>query len=123
MPPPRQTVAPEVGEAKLNEAVALHQAGRLDEADALYRFLAGPFPDHPDLFNLRGLIAEAREDFGAAAALFEQAVRLRPDDPAYLFNHALALRRLERFEEALAAYDKAGALIPLSPAAHFHRSG
>jgi tetratricopeptide (TPR) repeat protein len=122
MPPPRQTVAPEVGEAKLNEAVALHQAGRLDEADAIYRFVAEHFPGHPDVFNLRGLIAEARGDTDAAATLFGQAVRLQPNDTAYLFNHALALRGLERFEEVLATYDRAAILAPGSPEAHFNRS-
>ncbi len=80
------------------------------------------FPNQPDVANLQGLIAQARGDFGEAAALFKRAVALEPREPAYLFHRALALRQLGRFDEALAAYHTAATLIPLSPEAHFNRS-
>jgi tetratricopeptide (TPR) repeat protein len=67
----------------------------------------------------RSLAAERR--FDEALALYEEAVRLKPDDLAALNGRGLMLERLERFEEALACYERVAAIDPAIPAAHCNR--
>ena len=113
MPPNvSQPVPPSVGQAKFQEALQLHRAGRLDEAAALYRYVAKHFPDQPDAFNLQGLIALARGEPRQALELIDRAIKLDPNDAAYRYNRARALRAQNRLEAALAAFDKALALKP-----------
>jgi hypothetical protein len=118
-PPP---LPPSVGEARFNEAIALHRAGRLDEAAALYRFVAEHFPDQPDAFHLQGLIALAKGEPAAAIPLFDRAIQLAPRELDFHFNRAAALRQLGRFEEVLATYDRALAAAPQAAELHFNRS-
>ena len=42
---------------KLARALGRHQAGRLDEAGALYRELLADQPDHPDALHYLGVLA------------------------------------------------------------------
>ena len=59
MPPPRHApprpAAP--GAQLLNQAIALHQAGRLDEAESHYRQVLQATPGHFDATHLLGVIA------------------------------------------------------------------
>ncbi|HEC27035.1 MAG TPA: hypothetical protein ENI67_06475, partial [Gammaproteobacteria bacterium] len=50
----------------LQEAVTLHQSGRLDEADALYLHILQVDPQHTDALHLSGLIMQQRGDLQAA---------------------------------------------------------
>ncbi|MGA0604687.1 tetratricopeptide repeat protein [Phenylobacterium sp. VNQ135] len=65
----------------------------------------------PDLLDI-GLTAYRAGDFATAAARFEEAMRLAPDDPRPHQNLGSALRMLDRFEAAEAAYRRAIALDP-----------
>ena len=58
----------------LNMAVQHHQAGRLEEADGLYRLLLDVEPEHPDALHLSGLIRLARYLPGDAIAFIERAI-------------------------------------------------
>jgi tetratricopeptide (TPR) repeat protein len=124
MPPPdaRPIVSPMVGQARFEDAIGLHRAGRLDEAAALYRWVAEHFPDQPDAFHLQGVIALSRGDAAGALALIEQAVRLDPRDAAYAFNRAAALTALGRDAEAAEAYGRALTLRPDWPEAWANRA-
>src|SRR6266550_7127689 len=46
--------------ADLQTGIAHHQAGRLDEAEALYRKLLDVVPDHPRALHLLGIIETER---------------------------------------------------------------
>ncbi|HEY4029362.1 MAG TPA: tetratricopeptide repeat protein [Caulobacteraceae bacterium] len=100
----------------------LHRAGRLDEAAALYRWVAEQFPNEADAFHLQGVIALSKGDANGALALFEQAARLAPKEAGYLISCANALRALGRREAVLERYDRAVALDPGSAEVHFNRS-
>ena len=113
MPPPSgPKVPPSVGQAKFEEALRLHRAGSLDEAAALYRYVAKHFPDQPDAFHLQGLIALAQGEPRQALEMIDRAIALDPNDAAYRYNRARALKAQNRLEAALAAFDKALALKP-----------
>ncbi len=58
----------------LQEAYALHQSGRFDEADALYRHILQEDPQHADALHLSGLIMQQRGDLQAAVNLIQQAI-------------------------------------------------
>ena len=63
----------------LQEAVALHQAGRLSEAERLYDKVLAIDPGVADALNLKGLIAAANGRIQEALTLFERAAAARPD--------------------------------------------
>ncbi len=93
----------------LAQALALHQAGRLAEAAALYEAALARSPLDPDALHLLGVIRQQQGDFGASIALIGQALDRR-EDAAFASNLANAYLGLGRFEEAAAACRKAIAL-------------
>ena len=96
----------------LQSALQAHQAGRLDEADAVYRDLLVRHPDHPDALHLRGLVAHQRGDGATAVALIGGAIRVSPTVARYHNNLGRALALLGRLAEAEASYRHALDLEP-----------
>ncbi|MBY6264532.1 tetratricopeptide repeat protein [Azospirillum sp. 412522] len=86
--------------ALVGQAVPLHQAGRLSEAEALYRQALAAQPRQPDALHLLGMIACQTGRFVEAADLIGQAVAAKRDVPDYHANLAYALQSLGRFAEA-----------------------
>ena len=95
-------------------AVQHHQAGRLEEADGLYRLLLDVEPEHPDALHLSGLIRLARNLPGDAIALIEQAIAVDAGNAAYHGNLGRAYGALGESEKALAALRRAVEINPNS---------
>jgi Flp pilus assembly protein TadD len=95
----------------MNLAVAHHQAGRLAEAEPLYRQVLAAVPDHPGALHLLGVIAHQVGRSDAAIDLIGRSIQLAPCAAAYS-NLGEALRRSNRLEEAVAAYREAIRLEP-----------
>ena len=93
--------------AALNQAVAYHQAGRLDEAATLYRRIAQDAPGHFDATHLLGVIALQRGDLATAEQLISQALAVKPKDPAALNNLGTTLLRAKRLDEARGQFERA----------------
>lgn len=85
-------------------AVRLHEQGKLDEAEAVYRQLLEMTPEHTDLLHLLGMIALQKKSFDSAIDLLYKAVRLAPDSVAYEFTLAQALQDSGHPKEALEHY-------------------
>jgi predicted O-linked N-acetylglucosamine transferase (SPINDLY family) len=96
----------------LQQAVALHQAGRFAEAKALYQQILIADPRHPDALHLLGVIFLQSGDNAKAVEFISRAIALRPDDPAPYMNIGLALKTMGQPDKALENYDKAIALKP-----------
>ncbi len=96
----------------LTEAVALHQAGRLAEAENVYKQVLDIQPDQFDSLHHLGLILFQRGDPAAAVAQIDRALKRNPNDAAAHNNRGNALLGLRRRDEALASYDRALALQP-----------
>jgi tetratricopeptide (TPR) repeat protein len=96
----------------LAEASALHQAGRLAEAEKTYHQILAAQPDHFDSLHLLGIIFHQRGDHARALRQIDLALKKNPNNIAALNNRGIALKELKRFEEALASYDRALALWP-----------
>ncbi len=99
------------------QAVALHQQGRLAEAEALYRrILEADGRVFPALYLL-GVLRLEHGDSAEAAALLARAVAVNGNDPAAWLHYGLALQGQCRFQDALTAHERALGLHPaLAPA-------
>jgi tetratricopeptide (TPR) repeat protein len=100
------------------EALACHQAGRLDEAGRLYRQLLAADDRHADSLHLLGVIAYQQGSHTDAAALIGQAIALNPKAASYHANLGLVLREQGALEEAAASQRIALSLTPDYPEAH-----
>jgi tetratricopeptide (TPR) repeat protein len=105
----------------LQDALSLHQQGRLREAEKLYARALKAAPDNFDALHLLGLINAQTGQMGEAYRLMSAALKINPNVPDVLVNFANVLHGLKRDDEALASIDKALALRPGDPDALLHR--
>ena len=99
-------------------ALAHHQAGRLAEAERIYRELLAVEPQHADALHLLGVIASQVGRPDLAEELIRQAIGLLPGAAAFHGNLGNALNELGRRDEAITAYRRAIELQPGSASAH-----
>lgn len=97
---------------KLQTALAMHQQGQLDLAEALYREILQSQPFHFDALQLLATIAAQLGNSGEAVELFDRALKITPDYASALCNRGTALLDLQRPEEALASFDRALRINP-----------
>ena len=88
-----------VGEA-LNLALEHHRAGRLAQAESLYRNVLRMHPAHPDALHLLGVLAHNNGLPDVAIELIGQAIAYRGTAPAFHNNLGEAYRSVGRFAEA-----------------------
>jgi tetratricopeptide (TPR) repeat protein len=96
----------------LQEAVSLHQQGRLREAEKVYARALKAAPNNFDALHLLGLIKAQNGQMGEAYRLMSAALKINPNAPDALVNFANVLHALKRDAEALEWLDKALALRP-----------
>ena len=114
---------------RLREAVAHHQAGRLDKAEAIYRAVLDDQPNQPDALHLLGVVRHQAGAYGDAIGLIERAIAGNGLQPAYRNNLGEVLAAEGRWSDALACYRAAIGLNPayiqaaLNIAKALHRLG
>ena len=95
------------------KAVELHNAGALNEAEAIYLKMLQIMPENSDVWNLLGLIAQARCDEVKAVDCFLNAIKYAPVPFfAHFFNLALSYKALNKNNEAKEALEKSVGLKP-----------
>lgn len=99
-------------QAEFRQGLALHQEGRLAEAQAIYRQVLKIQPEHFDALHLLGVISYQTGNLLQAVDLIGRAIELNPSNAAAYSNHGLALQGLQRPDEALDSYDRALKLKP-----------
>lgn len=104
--------------AALQQAVLLHQAGKLAEAAALYDHVLEERPTQPDALHLRGVIHHQQGDSETAVKLIRKALRNDPGNANALVNLGAALTRLGRHGEAGTALAQAVQRLPGNAEAH-----
>ncbi|TWA64020.1 tetratricopeptide (TPR) repeat protein [Azospirillum brasilense] len=92
--------------------LAHHGAGRLAEAEGVYRRVLADHPRHPDALHLLGALLLQAGRPAEAVEWMRQAIRCAPDNASCFSNLASALRRLGRRDAAEAACRRAVALDP-----------
>lgn len=96
----------------LRSAVALHQAGKLDDAEVLYRQVLDIAPDNPEALHLLGVAAHQRGHNPMAVELIAKAIKLAPGNPVYYGNLAEAQKAMGKPDKAAATLVKAIKLNP-----------
>jgi predicted O-linked N-acetylglucosamine transferase (SPINDLY family) len=89
---------------------ALHQAGRLLEAQELYKSVLSEQPDNFDAAHLIGVLASQMQKPREAQKWLAKAIAISPGNPAAHNHLGNALKELNRLNDALASYDRAIAL-------------
>ena len=105
----------------IQEAIALHQRGLLEQAEAIYRQLLGIDPRNADALQLLGLIAKQTGNHQSAADMIGMAIDINPNVASYHSNRGNALKELKQFDAAVASYDKAIVLKPDYAEAYYNR--
>jgi predicted O-linked N-acetylglucosamine transferase (SPINDLY family) len=96
----------------MNRAVAHHQAGRMAEAEALYRQVLTLAPNHPDVLHLLGVVLSQSGKPEEGLEKLRRAVALNPHSADYQSNLGITLGLLNRHEDAAAAFRRALELAP-----------
>jgi predicted O-linked N-acetylglucosamine transferase (SPINDLY family) len=107
MPQPLAKAGPLNVAQAFAEALALHERGRLGEAEPLYARVLAARPDHVDGLQMMALVKLAKGQAAEALQLVSAAMRLRAPSPKLLLNHGLVLNALQRPQEALDSFDRA----------------
>jgi protein O-GlcNAc transferase len=107
--------------ASFGQALALHQAGRLTEAEPIYRRVLEVDPTHFDSLHLLGVLHYQQGRHDHAVRQIGAALQVNPNAAAAHNNFGAALTELRRFEEAAASYGKAIRLKPNYAEAYYNR--
>ncbi len=94
-------------EAHFQQGVRLHRAGRLGEAEQVYRQVLAATPMHAETLHMLGLLALQSGQASAALANIDRAIALRPATAIYHVNRANALLALGDKAAAVAACHEA----------------
>jgi tetratricopeptide (TPR) repeat protein len=97
---------------KMQQAVVHHQAGRLPQAEALYREVLAENPNFSDAWHLMGLLARRVGKTDVAAEMISRAIHLNPNVADYHNNIGIVLMTQKKLDHAIAALEHA---IQLSP--------
>ena len=104
----------------LQNGLRLHQAGRLNEAESLYRQILQAKPSHPDANHLLGVLALQAGSNQAAIELITKALRKKPKEAEYHRNLGVALGGLGRLDDAIRSFRKALRLNPRLAEVHYN---
>jgi predicted O-linked N-acetylglucosamine transferase (SPINDLY family) len=98
----------------LQDAVVHHRAGRLDQAEALYRRVRAALPNHFDAVHLSGIVALQRNRPSEAVELLSRAHRLSPKNAPCALRLGFALTADGRATEAEQPFRTAVTIDPNS---------
>ena len=105
-------------EALFADGLRLQQAGRMAEAEDLYRRVLVVDPEHVDCLHMSGLLATQMGRPQRGLELLKRTVDLRPDLAEVQVSLGITLRALGRHEDALAAFRRCSELKPDLASAH-----
>ncbi|HEY1684761.1 MAG TPA: tetratricopeptide repeat protein [Tepidisphaeraceae bacterium] len=104
----------------LNQAVSHHQAGRLHEAESLYRQIVAAQPEHAMATHNLGVLHRQLGKNEQAVAFIRRAISLDPNWTEAYFNLANILQEQNRLEEAIAAWQQVIVRWPSRAEAHWN---
>lgn len=102
----RQAVSPIV-QAQFAEALRTHRAGRLDQAERLFRQILAAHPRHADSLFLLGTIAQQTGRHDLALDMIGKAIAVAPQVAAYHYSLGNVLKSRKQWPQAVRAYRKA----------------
>jgi len=118
----RQATARSLRRARsVGRAAALHQVGRLDEADRIYRAVLAADPHDFDALHLSGVLKHQQGRSVDGLRLVAAALRARPGSVPALTNYGVILDALKRHQEAVATFDRLLNMGACDATLHFNR--
>jgi len=84
----------------LQQAVEAHKAGKLQDAESLYRAILQAQPNHPDANHNLGVMAVSLNRTEAALPLFKIALEANPNQGQFWLSYLDALIKEKQFEDA-----------------------
>ena len=103
---PLSTAAAASGD-RFAHALALHQAGRIDEAERIYATILDTDPANAAVLHYLGVARYQRGDHDSAARHIRNALNLNNREPMAHSNLGLVCMALRRLDEALSCFDEA----------------
>ncbi|CAN5530946.1 tetratricopeptide repeat protein [soil metagenome] len=104
----------------LELALQHHQAGRLKEAEPIYRQILSNQPAHADALHLLGMLAHQVGQQAAAVELIRKAIGVAPNRPVFYTNLGHVMRSIGENAPAIEAFRRAAQLQPRDPQAHYN---
>ena len=104
----------------IQQAVAAHQEGKLEEAEQLYRSIAENQPTNIDVNINLGILLNDLGRFNEAEASYKKAIELEPNSAEAYYNLGTTLKKLHKLNEAEVSYKKAIELKPNYTEAYFN---
>src|SRR5215469_12884968 len=102
-------------EQSIDDALREHAAGRLPQAEAIYRRILAEHPNHPGALHLLGVALSQQGNKTAAIDHISRAITLDPNAPNFHSNLALVYLENGEPEKAIAACQRTLALQPNHP--------
>jgi tetratricopeptide (TPR) repeat protein/glycosyltransferase involved in cell wall biosynthesis len=105
-------------EDSLKIAWEYHQAGRLLEAESLYRQVIAVQPESANVLCLLGIAMRQQGKIAEAIAFYEQAIAQQPDFVEAHLNKAHVLFDIGEHQRAIASYEQVLQIAPHTALAH-----
>ena len=86
----------------LQQGIEAHKAGRMQEAELLYKSILKAQPKHPDANHNMGVLAAGAGKVMEAVPLFKTALEIKPTTAQFWLSYIDALIKLEKVTEARA---------------------
>jgi protein O-GlcNAc transferase len=115
-----QPPAPSSIQELMAGALADHQAGRLNEAEQLYRRALQLDPGHVDALHFLGVLSHQRGGHDLAVELIGKAIARNDRVPSFHNNLGNALKAQGKLDEAASSYRRAVVCLPAYPDAHYN---
>lgn len=93
-------ITSENAQQRLQEAVNLHRAGRLQEAERLYQAILQQQPDQPNANYNLGVIALEAQHPDDSLPFFKNALEADPQEPQYWISYINALIQAQQMDDA-----------------------
>lgn len=103
------------------EAVRLQNAGKLDEAEAIYEALLEKAPGVPEVHVNLGFVYAARKDWASAEASYLKALELRPGAVDVVAALGAVYRETGRLQKAVDLVEKTASENPGDARAQFNK--
>jgi Flp pilus assembly protein TadD len=104
----------------LQQAIASHKEGKIDEAEKSYKKAIELKPDYAEAHYNLGVMLQNLGRFDEAEKSYKKAIELKPDFPEAYNNLGATLLKLSKIEEAEKSYKKAIELKPDYAEAHYN---
>ena len=112
MPDTPPTLSAAAAQQALEQALALHQQGRLDQAEHHYGLVLAAQPAHPDALHFHGVLLLQTQRLAQGIDSIRRAIAANPRQPSPYMNLGNALVMAGRHAEAVDCYDQALTMFP-----------